>query len=84
MKYVVINVFDRQIMKVGVADTPTEATDIMMADFMNEFSNNFGSDEEAESAFNDGYGKGDEWDCDATEAWLNGRCDFDWRIIEVD
>ena len=84
MKYVVINVYDREIMKVGGADTPTEATEIMKADFMSEFSNNFYSDEEAESAFNDGYGKNDEWDFNATEAWLNSRCGFDWRIIEVD
>ena len=33
MKYVVINVYDREIMKVGIADTPTEATDIMKSDF---------------------------------------------------
>lgn len=84
MKYVVINVYDREIMRVGVADTPTEATEIMRADFMNEFSKNFGSDEEAENAFNDGYGKGDEWDCNATEAWLNGCYNYDWRIIEVE
>ena len=29
MKYVVINVYNREIIKVGVADTPTEATKIM-------------------------------------------------------
>ena len=84
MKYVVINCWEREIYKVGEADTPNEATEIMKADFMNEFSNNFSSDEEAESAFNDGYGKNDEWDYSVTEAWLNGsRGNYDWRIIEV-
>lgn len=84
MKYVVVNVFDREIMKVGVADTLIEAMEIMKTDFMKEFSSNFSTDEEAESAFNDGYGKHDEWDYDATVAWLNGRCNFDWKIIEID
>ena len=84
MKYVVIHCWEREIYKLGEADTPTEATEIMMADFMNEFANSFSSDEEAESAFNDGYGRNDEWDCCATEAWLNGsRGAYDWRIVEV-
>lgn len=84
MKYVVVNVFDREIVKVGVADTLTEAIEIMKIDFMKEFSRNFSSDEEAESAFNDGYGKSYEWNYYETNAWLNGRCNFDWAIIEVD
>ena len=37
MKYVVICVYDREIMKVGQADSPTEATEIMKNDFMNVF-----------------------------------------------
>ena len=39
MKYVVINCWEREIYKVGEADTPNEATEIMKADFMNEFFN---------------------------------------------
>ena len=84
MKYVVINSWEREIYKVGEADTPSEAMEIMKADFMKVFSDNFNSDEEAESAFNDGYGKHDEWDYGETEAWLNGsRGNYDWKIIEV-
>lgn len=84
MKYVVINCWEREIYKVGEADTPDEATEIMTADFMNEFAHNFSSDEETESAFNDGYGKNDEWDLCGTEAWLNScRGAYDWKIIEV-
>ena len=78
MKYIVINVYDREIMKVGVADTPTEATEIMMNDFMSEFLDHY-----AEEDFENEVGRGDEWDFSKTEAWLNGRLDYDWRIIEV-
>lgn len=79
MKYVVINVYDREIMKIGIADTPTEATDIMMCDFMDTFFDHY-----EEEDFENEVGRGDEWDFNATEAWLNGHCDYDWRIIEVD
>lgn len=85
MKYVVINVIEREIYKVGETDTPTQATEIMKEDFMKEFSNCFQSDEESEIAFNEGYGKYDEWDLTETEAWLNGSLgNYDWRIIEVE
>ena len=76
MKYVVINVFDREIMKVGVADTPSEATEIMKNDFMNVFLDYH--DEED-------FKKGDEWELNETEAYLNtSDIDYDWRIIEVE
>ena len=39
MKYVVINVIEREILKVGVADTPIGATEILRRDFMNEWDN---------------------------------------------
>lgn len=86
MKYVVINCWEREIYKVGEADTLNEATEIMKADFMKVFADNFSSDEEAESAFNDGDGKHDEWnyDYDTKVAWLNNsRGNYDWVIIEV-
>ena len=79
MKYAVINVYDRSIMKVGVADTPTEATEIMKNDFMGVFLMHY-----QEEDFEAGVGRGDEWDFHQTEAWLNGRYDYDWRIIEVE
>ena len=78
MRYVVICVYDREIMKVGIADTPTEATDIMKNDFMEVFLEHY--DEED---FEDEVGCGDEWELHETEAWLNGSCDYDWRIIEA-
>lgn len=79
MKYVVINVYDREIMKVGVADTPKEATEIMKNDFMNTFLEHY-----EEEDFENDYYRADEWELGKTEAWLNGRMDYDWRIIEVD
>lgn len=79
MKYVVINVYDREVMKVGIADTPTEATEIMKNDFMNVFLEHY----EEEDFANECY-RADEWEFSETEAWLNGRMDYDWRIIEVD
>lgn len=79
MKYVVINVYDRKIMKVGIADTPTEATKIMKRDFMNVFLDHYEEDD-----FDNEVGCGDEWEFNATEAWLNGHMEYDWRIIEVD
>ena len=81
MKYVVINVYDREIMKVGVADTPTGATEIMKSDFMDVFLEHY--DEED---FENEVGRDDEWDFYETEAWLNtsSDCNYDWRIIEVE
>lgn len=84
MKYVVINCIDREIYKVGEADTPSEATEIMKEDFMKEFSNCFQSDEESKIAFEEGYGKESNWDLTETEAWLTDDYNYDWRIIEVD
>ena len=84
MKYVVISCWEREIYKVGEADTPNEAIEIMKADFMNKFSHNFNNNEKAEFAFNNGYGKCDYWDCNIIEAWLNScRGNYDWKIIEV-
>ena len=81
MKYVVINVYDREIMKVGVADTPTEATEIMKNDFMNVFEEHYDAED-----FDNEVGRDDEWDFCETEAWLNTSSDYnyDWRIIEVE
>lgn len=79
MKYVVINVYDREIMKVGVADTPTEATEIMKSDFMDVFLEHY--DEED---FENEVGRYDEWDFHETEAWMNTSYNYDWRIIEVE
>ncbi len=81
MKYVVINTYDREIMKVGVADTPIEATEIMKNDFMNVFLDHY-----EEEDFENEVGCGDEWELNETEAWLNTNsdADYDWRIIEVE
>ena len=79
MKYVVINTYDREIMKVGVADTPTEATELMRADCMNVFLEHY-EEEDFENEVDYGY----SWELGETEAWFNGRLDYDWRIIEVD
>lgn len=81
MKYVVINVYNREIMKVGVADTPTEATEIMKNDFMNVFKEHYDAKD-----FENGVGRDDKWNFNETEAWLNtsGDYNYDWRIIEIE
>ena len=79
MKYVVINVYDREIMKVGVAETPSKATEIMRNDFMNVFEKHYDAED-----FENEVGREDAWDFNETEAWLNGEYDYDWRIIEVE
>ena len=81
MKYVVVNVCDREIMKVGVSDTPSEATQIMKNDFMDVFEEHYDVED-----FDNEVGRDDEWDFNATEAWLNtgGDYNYDWRIIEVE
>lgn len=81
MKYVVINVCDREIMKVGVTDTPSEATEIMKNDFMDVFEEHYDVED-----FDNEVGRDDEWNFNATEAWLNtgGDYNYDWRIIEVE
>lgn len=79
-RYVVINTYDREIMKVGVSKTPSEATEIMKTDFMRVFLEYY-----EEEDFENEVGCGDEWEFNQTEAWLNtqGIVDYDWRIIEV-
>lgn len=79
MKYIVINVCDREIMYVGIADTPTEATEIMKSDFMEIFLEHY-----EEEDFENGNYRADEWELNETEAWLNGRMNYDWRIVEVE
>lgn len=80
MKYVVINVYDREIMKAGVANSPTEATEIMKNDFMKTFTQHY-----EEEDFENEIGRGDEWEFHETEAWLNtSDISYDWRIIEVE
>ncbi len=79
MKYVIINVYDREIVKVGIAETPSEATEIMKRDFMNVFLEHYDADD-----FENDNWRADEWDISETEAWLNGRMNYDWRIIEIE
>jgi hypothetical protein len=81
MKYVVINVIEREILKVGVADTPKKTTGILKNDFMNEWDNNGYTKEDFENKVGCGY----EWELNATDAWMNtSNANYDWRIIEVD
>ena len=79
MKYVVICVYDREIMKVGQANSPTEATEIMKNDFMNVFLKHY-----YEEDFENDYYRADEWELYETQAWLNGKYNYDWRILEID
>lgn len=76
-KYVVICVIEREICKVGVTDNPTEATEIMQTDFINELEDNIDIDD-----FEFGVEYDDCW-CGVTSAYLNGRNNYDWEIIEV-
>ena len=78
MKYIVINVCDRDIFDIGVADTLTEATEIMRNDFMEIFLEYYEKED-----FENGNYRADEWQFNETIAWLNGRMDYDWRIVEV-
>lgn len=82
MKYVVINVYDRNIIKVGVADTLEEATEIMKNDFINTFLRESYTEED----FKNQVDRFEEWDLRKTSAWLNGNneYDYDWEIIEVE
>ncbi len=68
MKYVVINVYDRVILNIGTADTLIEAKEIMKNDFMHVLKEH----------------SPDNWQLDETTAWLNGRMNFNWQIIEVE
>ena len=82
MKYVVVCVVDREIYRLGVADTPSGATEILKNDSTNAFFDDGGTEDD----FNEGNGRGSDWEYSATEAWLNGRHskNFDWRILEVE
>lgn len=78
MKYVVICVYDRNIYKVGVADTLEKATEIMKNDFMEVFLNEY-----KEEDFENEYDRYEYWDFRERDAWLNGEYDYDWEVIDV-
>lgn len=80
MKYVVINVIEREIYNVGSADTPTEATEIMKNDFMNEFLQCY-----TEEDFNNRVDYEEKWELGLTDAWITDgyKGNYDWRIIAV-
>lgn len=81
MKYVVINVIEREIYNIGSADTPTEATEIMKNDFMNEFLQCY-----TEEDFDNRVDHEEKWELGLTEAWITDgyKGNYDWRIIAVD
>lgn len=81
MKYVVIKLYNREIKKVGVANTLEEAKEIMKNDFMDVFTKEYDIDD-----FENGIDRGEEWDLDVDYscAWLRGCNDYDWEIIEVE
>lgn len=81
MKYVVIKLYNREIKKVGVANTLIEAKEIMQNDFMNVFVKEYNIDD-----FENGVDRGEEWDLSEYYgcAWLRGSNDYDWEIIEVE
>ena len=89
MKYVVINVYESEITKVGTtdtlaeatkvgnADTLAEATKIMKNDFMDIFLEHYEEEDFKK--------EGDGWGLYETEAWLNtSYTNYYWEIIEVD
>lgn len=81
MKYVVIRLYNREIKKVGVASTETEAREIMKNDFTNVLTKEYGTNNSKKEA-----DRGEEWNLnkDYGYAWLRGSNDYDWEIIEVE
>lgn len=80
-KYIVICVIEREISKVGVADTLSEAIEIMENDFMKNYLDSGRSEDDLYCEV----GKGDGWNLSETEAWFNkGNNNYDWRILEVE
>lgn len=79
MKYVVINVYDREIVDVGVANTKEEAMEIMKEDFLYVFTEYCNIED-----FENKVGFGDSWEITDNYAWLNARIEYDWKIIEVE
>lgn len=80
--YVVINIIDREIYKIGTTRNPNRASEMLKDDFLSEF---LGSDY-TEEDFENGNGKDENWDLTATTAWINNgvKGDYDWYIVEVD
>ena len=78
-KYIVIYVRERDSYNIGVADTLMEATKIMQNNFMKIFEDEGIDIDDFE--FNVPY---DNCCCGLTCAWLNGRYNYDWNIIEVE
>ena len=81
MKYVVINVCDREIKKVGVTSTSAEAIEIMKNDFMNVFTKHYNKVD-----FENEVDRCNEWNLYEKDAWLHTNSDhnYDWTIIEVE
>ena len=75
--YIVICVFDREIICVGVAKTIEKAQKLMKDDFMEVFLDRY--DENVLEKH-----MGEDWDIKETTAWLNAcDYDFDWKILDM-
>ena len=79
--YVVVNIIDRNIYKVGSSKDPNKASKILADDFISEFENAGYSEEDFEMEV----GKDDSWDLTSTSAWIVGKDEayYDWMILEV-
>lgn len=83
-KYIVINVFEREIYKIGITNTLEKAKSLLKEDFKKIFNEN--CDEDVFSTFCDAgitnlEGK---WSFDDDSAWINANNgNYDWSIIEI-
>ncbi len=79
--YLVVNVIDRNIYKIGSSKDPNKASEILTDDFIREFENAGYSEKDFEMEI----GKEENWDCTSTSAWIKGKdgTEYDWTILEV-
>ncbi len=88
MKFIIVRFdSDREISKIGVADTPEKAHDIMESDFKKWFQEKHGlmSDEDYKKTLIEDK-KDNEADILETSAWLNNcnHFNFDWAIFDTE
>ena len=79
--YVVVNIIDRNIYKIGSSKDPNKASKILADDFMSEFESAGYSEKDFEMEVE----KDENWDLTLTSAWLVRKDEtlYDWTILEV-
>lgn len=80
MKYMVMRCVEREM--ILCEDTTYTAFERAQQTMKEEFLEAFFDNGYTQEDFDNGVGQGDEWELEEWSAWLNGDCNYDWKIFE--